>query len=315
MQKHLKQKIQKKMNLLPEAIFVGPLIKFRSQRTRVLNGFKMTLDMADGGIGGGLWSVGDREKAFMHILSSEIEQGSTVVDLGANIGYTALHMSRAIGSGGKLIAIEPDRRNLRQLKVNIAQNNIAASIEIHEIAISDKKGLAEIFLSDQPNLNSMEAGPTTITSASIETESLTSFFTNRSDFPSFIKMDVEGHEVEILEGGYELFSSRRDPAKILIEVHPDTYDESHSLEKQLRRYRQIGFRIKYVVSTPVAIPPQFAEKGYEPFIEFKTDGRVRGIYNNVGFEDCIAFATKTNRLETEKELAMKIVRSIMIERS
>jgi FkbM family methyltransferase len=314
MKNQLKIKIQAAFNILPEALFFGSLIKLRSKRTRDINGFKMTLDTADGGIGGALWTVGHRERAFMHLLGTEIESGSTVVDLGANIGYTALQMCGMIGSSGHLIAIEPDARNIKQLNTNLKHNGFAKRTEVHQLAISDHKGSAEFFLSDQPNLNAMQTGSTTIASEHVAVESLDTFFENRTDFPSFIKMDVEGHEVEILDGGFELFSNRRDPAKILIEVHPDTYDESHSFEQQLRRYREIGFEVKYVVSTPVAVPPQFAEKGYEPSIQFETDGRVRGIYENVSFEDCIDLATRNNRLDTDKEVAMKVVRSIMIAR-
>ena len=73
--------------------------------------------------------------------------------------------------------------------------------------------------------------------------------------------------------------------------------------------------MKYVVSTPVAIPPQFAEKGYKPAIVFQTDGRVRGVYEDISFEDCLKFACHPNTLQTEQELSLKIVRSIMIERA
>ncbi|MCH7972147.1 MAG: hypothetical protein IH960_14080, partial [Chloroflexi bacterium] len=72
------------LNYLPENLFIGSLVLMRTKRTRIVNGFKMTLDMADGGIGGGLWVNGGREKAFMHIIGTEIKPGSTVVDLGAN---------------------------------------------------------------------------------------------------------------------------------------------------------------------------------------------------------------------------------------
>ena len=290
--------IREVLNYLPENLFIGPLVRIRTKRTRTINGFKMTLDMADGGIGGGLWRQGYREKAFMHILGSEIEPGSTVVDLGANIGYTALHMCRAIGPAGNLIAIEPDPRNIAQLQVNLGQNGLSERIEIHQIAISDHDGTADFFLSDQPNLNSMQPGRTTVSATKVKIESLSTFFASRSDFPVFIKMDVEGHEVEILDGGYELISSNTDPVKILIEVHPNTYSEEHSLEHQIRRYSEIGFTVKYVVSTPVAIPPQFAEKGYKPIIEFQTDGRVRGSYEDISFEDSLKFACHPNTLQT-----------------
>jgi hypothetical protein len=154
----------------------------------------------------------------------------------------------------------------------------------------------------------MHKGRKTTNAIKVKTKTLTSFFKGKK-MPNFIKMDVEGHEVEILKGAYELFSKKKSKTKILMEVHIP-YKPRDALAKQLRRYFKIGFKTKYVVSTPIAVPKLFREKGYKPVKVVETDNRYRGIYNNIKNEDAINFACYPHK----EGYADKIVRSIMIER-
>ena len=54
--------------------------------------FNMKLDLSDNGISSALYHSGAREKAFMSLLQKTVKEGDICVDLGANIGYTALFM-------------------------------------------------------------------------------------------------------------------------------------------------------------------------------------------------------------------------------
>ena len=71
----------------------------------------MHLDLDDGGISRVLYSVGQRELAFMTLLKETIQPGMVCIDLGANIGYTTLFMLDQVGSQGYVYAIEPDLHN------------------------------------------------------------------------------------------------------------------------------------------------------------------------------------------------------------
>jgi hypothetical protein len=134
--------------------------------------------------------------------------------------------------------------------------------------------------------------------------------------PDFIKMDIEGHEVEALEGMYSSLKNAELPVKILMEVHPMYYSENHSLEKQLRRLIDIGFKTKYVVSAGVAKPDFFAKHGYEPAEIFYTGGWYRGIYSDISNEHMLmATCHEHNQFIRHKNLyTKKIVRAIMIEK-
>ena len=63
-------------------------------------------------------------------------------------------------------------------------------------------------------------------------------------------MDIEGHEVSVFEGAYNYFKENDGETHILLEVHPQYYDENNDFAAILEKYYDIGFKIKYLVSTP-----------------------------------------------------------------
>ena len=83
--------------------------------------------------------------------------------------------------------------------------------------------------------------------------SLTSFLSTRK-YPNFIKMDVEGHEVKIFEGGLDYFTQHPGKMNFLVEVHPRFYNQENDFGKILEQYLKIGFYPRYVVSTPIPRP-------------------------------------------------------------
>ncbi len=64
----------------------------------------------------GVWEP--EEAAF---LGRHIASGSTVVNVGANVGYTSLVLSRIVGPHGQVIALEPEPLNFRLLCINTAR--------------------------------------------------------------------------------------------------------------------------------------------------------------------------------------------------
>ena len=128
-------------------------------------------------------------------------------------------------------------------------------------------------------------------------------------------MDIEGHETQVFEGGLDYFSENNEGVtNILLEVHPQFYSKENDFAKILKEYFKIGFKPKYVISTPVPQPRLFKEKNYTPFQEIATDGVIRGIYNDIKEEDLIEFACKENIEDSGRKVSKKIVRSFMITR-
>jgi len=289
-------------------------------RKRKVGNHIMYLDRQDTGISAGLMRLKkgvDREPAFMKVLRRELQSGMTAVDLGANIGYASLIMAGIVGPTGTVYAIEPSARNFMFLNMNIKANGYENIIHPTQMGISNKKCVQKFYISSKSNLHSMTPTAHTQDAVDVQVDTLSEFLKGKNS-PNFIKMDIEGHEVEALEGMVDALQAAPPPVRILIEVHPMYYSEEHSFEKSLRAMLAIGFNTKYVISAGIGRPDFFVERGYEPDEVLRAGKRwQRGIYSTVSNEDMIQSACfEHHQYIPEHDITTpKIVRAIMIEKS
>lgn len=269
-----------------------------------------------------------REPEFMEICVQEIDPNDVILDIGANIGFMTAFFSTLVHSR-QIYAVEPAPKNIEILKKNVELLGIASRVEITQAAFSDQNGLAYLELSKASNLHSLytQSSGNRIT---VECFNLTDFLKNRVA-PNFIKMDVEGAEVEILKGFRPYVESTKHKLKILIEVHPNYYNSDHSFCDQLKWYGKNGFDIKKLISATIEAPPQITRRGYSPVQIYSQGGYSRGVYHKVDVADAIDFIdnreeilfTPPSRknmllnllgLPTKKARTQKIVRGILLER-
>lgn len=270
--------------------------------TKKIDGFKMFLEPKDGGISKGLAKKRIREPCFMWILRKEA-CGGLGLDIGANIGYTTLNLCKRMG---KVIAIEPDPRSRSLLIKNIEANGFENVTEIYDFAVSDKSGSQPIYLADKPNLSTLYDRPGL---EAQKREILTRTIDSLGVRPNFIKMDIEGHEIQALRGAMRSLEQTKH-CKLLIEVHPQFFVKD-SFEVVLRNLLDIGFRFKYVVSAGVRKPDLFKQHGYEPMRGTPIDKRA--IYNCLSTEHAIKWSSYPIEQKCKKgKISPKIVRSILL---
>jgi len=276
--------------------------------------FKMYL-YDKGGVSGDLLERGQREPEFMWIAKTEIE-GNVGMDLGSNIGYFSLFLCDKMS---KVICIEPDKRSRKLLKKNIDLNNFSHKTKIYDFAISDKNGYKKIYLAKiNSNLSTLckqgFSKKDKYKSLKVETRTIDSL--NLEEL-NFIKMDIEGYEVEVLNGGLETFN-RSSNCKILLEVHPQFYCKDRDFSVVLNKLVQMGFVFKYVVSAAKVVPDLFKKRGYSPVKVFDTGNHIRGIYEGIKTEDAINFCSKKHEQKyfcknaNKYKISKKIVRSILL---
>ena len=82
----------------------------------------------------GEWSEGENI-----VMSQLVNNGDSVIDIGANIGTTAISLSRSVGESGKVFAFEPQQIISQCLSANVLLNNIK-NIEVYTLAVSSKSG-------------------------------------------------------------------------------------------------------------------------------------------------------------------------------
>lgn len=176
---------------------------------RPLFGFSLAVDVSRTVVQRMLFLEGERFIGERFLLSRLVAKGDTAVDVGANIGYYLLLLARLVGSGGKVVAVEPSPENLPELKRNIAENKLK-NVELHEVAAGSERGTVG-FMS---GIN----GRITTATADVNQVPLMPLGDIIGTRVDFLKMDVEGAEGRALAGARELV--RRWHPVIFVEVHP-----------------------------------------------------------------------------------------------
>jgi FkbM family methyltransferase len=161
------------------------------------------------------------EAAEMAFVSRVLRPGMTVVDAGAHHGLYSLLASKCVGEDGTVVAFEPSPRECKRLKSNLRVNR-TPNVYLLRCALGNQAGVAELFLADayQDGCNSLRPAGVTETGQSVQVplrrldDMLAELGIAEVDF---LKMDVEGAELTLLQGAPKLLGCAPRPA-ILAEV-------------------------------------------------------------------------------------------------
>jgi FkbM family methyltransferase len=205
-------------------------------------GSKMYVDSRDVGITPYLLEWGFYEKYETDLFKRLVKKGMVVVDVGANFGYYTLLAARLVGDEGKVFAFEPDPYNYDLLCRNIEVNGYRNVVPVRK-AVFSKSGKMKLFL-DKSNLGAhslSEANVDKGASITVEATSLDGYFKNTDYKIDFIKMDVQGLEMKVLEG-MENTISRSDNLEIITEFWPTGLRNSGSSPRGfLNKLVECGF--------------------------------------------------------------------------
>ncbi len=194
--------------------------------------------------------TGSYDKAEQRLLTSFIEPGTLVLDIGACFGLWTVPLAIAAqGFGGRLISFEPVPMNAEALRRNVAANHLSSVVEIHRVALGAEPGEAIL------NVESVRGGNAAIgsgggleppgsakaTATIVRLDDLCIASSGRS----VIKIDVEGYEMDVLEGGSRFITESR--PVILGEFNPDWFQERDvpglQLEEWTRQNNYVAYRV------------------------------------------------------------------------
>jgi FkbM family methyltransferase len=152
------------------------------------------------------------EPALWRVLQEVAAPGMRVADVGANVGYTALLLSRATAPGGTIVAFEADHTNAQRAQRNIELNDLSDVVTIEEIAIADRAARARLH----PGATGSEFSLLGAAGDGVDVE--TAPLDNYGPF-DLVKIDVEGAEELVLRGMRRLLREGR--PTLLMELHGD----------------------------------------------------------------------------------------------
>ena len=131
-----------------------------------------------------------------------------ILDIGANIGYTACIFASAMKSGSKVFAFEPDRLSYSILQQVVQRKRLVGSIETINAAVGNSDGVIEFWHNERHPADHRiateqfrERAPADVKFSSIPVTTIDTFVANRGlQNISFIKVDVQGYELAVCEG-------------------------------------------------------------------------------------------------------------------
>lgn len=179
------------------------------------------------------------EAPWLHLLRPFIRLGSTVVDVGANIGFFTRPFARWAGPQGRVVAIEPEPANFERLRRRLRRGVEEGRVLLCQAAAAEREG--EVRLS----LNPYHPGDHRLGESGIAVRAVTlDALLERTPLPpvSLIKIDVQGAETKVIAGARHTLSECR-PA-LCVEVDDSALrQQGSSCAELMGTLCALGYRV------------------------------------------------------------------------
>ena len=233
----------------------------------------------DAGPGTRLFISGEYERPVQEAITSQVRTGDVFYDIGANLGFFSVLVGRLVGNTGAVYAFEPVPANVSVLRRN-ARLNALNNIAVLRIACSNRVGRSELLLAHHVGgavLKSSGVPPDLAGSLMVDTSSIDSLVESRRiKPPHFVKIDVEGAEMDVLQGMESVL--RNWAPKILLEVDDKSAEGCEEKLSLCRRFlhdvnypdpasAQLLYRRLLVCTTPPCLSEIYI---VSHFIRFKS---------------------------------------------
>jgi FkbM family methyltransferase len=167
------------------------------------------------------------EPETVAVFRAVVQRGMVVADIGANIGYHTVILARLVGRNGAVYAFEPDSENYQQLVANVRRNRCAQA-RCAAVALSATRGTQTLYVGEdnvnsslRPNLHRGKL------SVAVETTTLDAYVVSeRLNRLDLLKIDVEGAERLVLEGGAHSVEKFRPMLVVELSVHSASFGYS-----------------------------------------------------------------------------------------
>ncbi len=153
------------------------------------------------------------EPDVVRIISHLVKPGWICADVGAHSGTVSARLAKYCSPGGRVHAFEPIPPNFQKLEARIAE--FSGIVIARQNAVSNEPGVLTLY--EGPHSTTWTLLKPNHPAAKIDAPMVTLDATFADTVLNFIKIDVEGAEVLVLEGGKKVIAQNK-PA-ILVEFH------------------------------------------------------------------------------------------------
>jgi FkbM family methyltransferase len=193
---------------------IGKIMGMKVSRIRTKDGLILLLDEKDS-LALSFNRVYEPEETAL--VKQTIQSQMRIIDIGANIGYYTTLFSK-LATNGTVYAFEPDESNFRLLEKNCCLNELA-NVELFHCAVGDEDCSRQLFLSEH-NMGDHRLYPIeeSRSFSLVKMITIDQFLKSKKPF-DFIKMDIQGFEMNALQGMNERIT--QDSPILLLEVWPE----------------------------------------------------------------------------------------------
>lgn len=210
----------------PKSLFLKKIIPGNSlyskgsKRRCKRNGINFDLDLSDYPD----WSLyfNSETDSSKNVLSY-VNTGDTVLDIGGNIGQTALMIAKKIGGKGKVISFEPYPNTIKRFEGNLSLNETISNITLVKCGLGNEEMTTTMYQNCSSNSagnrigDEISKGENQVKKVVIKV--LDNFLQNEEKLErvDFIKIDVEGYEMNVLRGARKTLLNYK--PKLFIEIN------------------------------------------------------------------------------------------------
>jgi FkbM family methyltransferase len=232
-----------------------------------------------------LYLFQEYEPANTEIYKALVREGDIVFDVGANFGWFTAILGHEVGKTGKVYCFEPvpsiaamtlDTIRMNALEEVAVLNNFGLGSAGGSFTVYTFKGLP-LGHATATDLGRSDAVPHTCKISTLDTFMAES----QLDHIDFMKIDVEGHELEVFKGGSQTLSSPDAPV-VVFEINRACL-ESRSIE-------------------PKALVEQLRKYGYTHFWRINGFGGVTELQDGINEENADYIGVKGKRLQYAQEV-------------
>lgn len=173
-----------------------------------------------------------------------IDQGDSVLKIGARNTYLIDHYRQLVGSQGKVTIIEPTNDSYQRLN---SYSEAFDNVSVHQLAVGPEKGMVEINTSEMDlsgariTNNTQEFITTYSDTQEVMAQPLDLVCENYSINPDYIEVMTNGTELMVLESG-EQFLSEQDP-KVLAKAYGAGIKDEGDVPEIKKYLQECGYHL------------------------------------------------------------------------
>jgi FkbM family methyltransferase len=136
-------------------------------------------------------------------LQEFVPEGSVVIDVGANVGFFSLRFAQWVGSGGEVIAIEPEDRNYETLVAALKREGVFGRARTLKAVAAATAGSMFLEINQvHPADHKLSRDGTGVAVEAVRLDDLVQ--DKGAQKPSLVKIDVQGAEMLVLQGAPDI---------------------------------------------------------------------------------------------------------------